>query len=153
MPTFEMEESSFSGYMPDDTIVSAVVSSVKVQEKPWIDEDTGQKVKKVVFKFQVDDADSDHDGQTVFGETPVRFNNHPDCKLANWAREILASELPVGFRLDTDSLQGQRCRIVVGLREYQKDGETKQINFIKDVMRSRDAMAAANAGGALDEPF
>jgi hypothetical protein len=151
MATFEMEESSFSGYMDDDTIVTAVVSAVKIQEKPYVDDD-GTKVKKVVFKFAVDEPDNDHDGQTVYGETPMRFNNHPDCKLANWSREILAAELPVGYRLDTDMLVGQRCRIVVGLREYQKDGETKQTNFVKDVMRSRDAMAGVG-GGPIDEPF
>lgn len=409
MATFELEESSFSGYMDDDTIVTAVVSAVKIQEKPYVDDD-GTKVKKVVFKFAVDEPNNDHDGQTVYGETPMRFNNHPDCaeggtqvvpigrllgvsrslhegpavdlvvrsgerftvtmnhpvltpagwkaagrltegdqvvhraggdgaefdpnfeqvpiaiedvfdamaavgvhsripaatshfhgdgrfrqgdvdvvrpegelwdmlngsfseqgrelllvgasagtlslagqgaedlalaahghsstggmgrtghggvlvasahldsglqeafsqsawadgqvlrdlangltglvsldeivkvrqvdrfaahvynlhtsagmylaagtvvhncKLANWSREILAAELPVGYRLDTDMLVSQRCRIVVGLREYQKDGETKQTNFVKDVMRSRDAMAGVGAG-AIDEPF
>lgn len=151
MPTFEMEESSFAGYMPDDHIVTAVVSSVKVETKKYTDDD-GQAVKKVVFKFAVDEPGSDWDGQTVYGETPVRFNNHPDCKLANWTREILASELPVGYRLDTDVLVSQRCRIVVGLRSYEKDGETKQINFIKDVMRTREAFASAGAG-PVEEPF
>lgn len=150
MPTFELEESTFAGYLPEDDVKPAEVVAARLVEKPYKD-DEGNLVKKVEFKFSIIDRDGTHDGTNVWGETPPRFNTHPDCKLRNWASAMLGSELPVGYRLDTDLLVGKECRIVLGLKEYEKDGQQKQRNFVKDVIPSADAMAAmANPD---EEPF
>jgi hypothetical protein len=66
--------------------------------------------------------------------------------LKNWAQEILATEFPVGYRLDTDVLLAQKCRVVIGTREYEKNGEQRIRSYVKDVMRSRSAMGD-------EEPF
>lgn len=145
MPSFELEESDYAGPIEDDTIWPAEVIEVKIAEKKYRedkDDSNSPFVKKVEFKFAVEQEGSPWDGTNVWGETPTRFNTHPDCKLKNWAQEILATEFPPGFKLDTDVLKGNKCRIVVGQREYEKDGETKKHNYVKDVLRSREAMGS-----------
>lgn len=159
MPSFELEEAEVIAPMEDDEIFSAEVVTVKVVEKPYRedkDDPNSPKVKKVEFKFVLEDPDGEHDGDNIWGETSTRFNSHPDNKLKNWAQEILATEFPVGYRLDTDVLIGQKCRVIIGAREWEKDvpvsaehptgKETRVRNFVKDVMRSRSAMGD-------EEPF
>lgn len=154
MPTFELEETNFAGFIDDDSIYEANVISVRVAEKPFKD-DEGNVVKKVEFKFALLDPDGPHDGDNLWGETPVRFNTHPDCKLRNWSQAILATELPVGYVLDTDILVGNTCRVVVGWKEYpDKDnpGKNKERNWVKDVMPSREGMTRM-AQRPDEEPF
>lgn len=154
MPSFTLEESDFAGYLPDDTIVRAKVATVKLQEKPYTDDD-GNKVTKVVFKFKINEPDGEYenwDGQDVYGETSTKFVDHPDCKLRSWAQAILAQEFPVKFRLDTDVLEGEECRIVLELNEWEdkKTAQQKQNNRVKDVMPARGRTMATTAG---EEPF
>jgi hypothetical protein len=73
-----------------------------------------------------------------------------NCKLRAWSQEILNTQLEAGFVLDTDMLVGQRCRIVVGVKEYEKDGQTKVRNFVRDVMRPS---GGGVFGSADEEPF
>lgn len=150
MPTYELEESDFAGYIDDDTIFEANLVGVRQVEKPFTDDD-GNKVNKVEFKFTLIDPDGNFDGTPQWGETPTRFNSHPDCRLRNWASAILGTELPIGYRLDTDVLLGNTCRVVIGLREYEKDGATKKRNSVKDVIPSREAMA--RMASPDEEPF
>lgn len=149
--TFELEESDFAGYIEDDEIYAATVAKVKVVEKPY-DDDDGNKVKKVEFKVVLRDDSGVQDGTNLWGETSTKFNTHPDCRLRNWACAVMGTDLPVGYRLDTDVLEGQDVRVVVGLKEYTKDGQTKQRNFVKDIMPSPEAMDRM-AAGQDQEPF
>lgn len=166
MPTFELEESDFAGYIEDGRIMPLSVVSVKVVEKPYTDDETGQKVKKVEFKFAVIDPDGPFDGQNVWGETGTKFNTHPDCKLRNWSSAILGTELAAGYRLDTDVLVGNECRGSIELYEYDdkkgaKDPVTdeypkKQRNRVTDLLPSVAAMAgmaASGGSGSAEEPF
>lgn len=149
---FQLEESSFS-YFEDDAIALAQILTVKVAEKPYVD-DNGEKVKKVEFKVAVIDPGGAHDNSYLWGETPTRFNSHPDCKLRNWAQAILNQELPAGFQLDTDMLEDQRVRIIVGYKEYTKgDGTPGKRNFIKDVLPLQTETSTAAVGGLMEEPF
>lgn len=153
MPTFELEESTFAGYIDDDSIYAANVVGVKLVEKPYTDDD-GNKVKKIEFKFALIDEDGPHDGDNLWGETPPRFNTHPECKLRNWASAILGSDLPVGYRLDTDVLVGNVVRVVIGKKEYNdKDGNPKTRNLVKDVMPTADNMARMSSATPDEEPF
>lgn len=136
---FKLEESEFSGYLPDDDIQRVRVLTVKVAEKPYKDDD-GNNVKKVEFKTVV--TSGDHAGSYIWGETPTRFNTHSECKLRNWAQSILGQELPAGYVLDTDVLEGTEVRAIIGYKEYVKnDGTPGKRNFIKDLMPTREAMA------------
>lgn len=162
MATFELEESDFAGYIDDGAIFPATVVTVKVVEKPYKDDD-GNDVKKVEFKFVLHDENETFEGQNLWGETPTRFNSHPDCKLRNWSCAIMGQELEIGYRLDTDLLQGRDCRVQVQLYEYEDkkgpknpDGtyQMKQRNRVVEVFPSREAMAAmASAGAGTEEPF
>jgi hypothetical protein len=165
MATFELEESDFAGYMEDGSIWPAKVISVKVVEKPYFEDDGVTKVRKVEFKFEIiDNVTGQFNEVNVWGETPTKFNTHPECKLRNWASAILGMpELPVGYRLETDVLQGNTCRVNVELYEYEdkkgpKDPATgkgfmKQRNRVVDIMPSAEAMANISSHDPSEEPF
>lgn len=145
----EREEGSFS-VIPADTILEAEIESVKKIVKPFTD-DNGDPVRRVEFAFRI--IDDNFHGRKVWGDTPTTFTTHPDCKLRAWVQEALAvSELPKSFTFNTDSLQGEKVRVVVGVREWVKDGETQQRNFVTDVLRSRDANSLP-VNEFSDDPF
>ena len=139
---FELEESEYSGPIDDDTVMAAECLEIKQKEMPW-DTDAGVPDKKIEFKFVVTE-DGPHQGRFLWGKTSTKFNNNPNCKLYAWSQEIAATEFPIGYKMDTDILIGQPCRVVVGYREYEKDGMMKGINEVKDCLRSREAMAAGD---------
>lgn len=145
----ELEESEFAGYITDGASYAAtLVEEPRLKEKPFTDEN-GNKIKKFEFHFKLitDDA---HDGRDLWGETPTTFNTHPECRLKLWAEALLGQRLPARFRLDLDTLRDRKCIVVVGRREYVKDGETKVRNFVRDVQPTRqNAIALASE----DEPF
>lgn len=136
--------------IPEDTILEATLLEIKEEEKPFKDDD-GLPVVKLAWTFQVV-----HDGleRKVWGETGRDFVQHPDCKFFTWTQEILGTELPRGFAIDTDNLIGEKCRLVIGVRSYIPKGKTeedrKHVNFVADVMRARGSAPAV----ALEEdPF
>lgn len=149
--TLVLEESDFAGYIDDGEMFTATVRNVKLKEKPYKDDD-GNPVKKVEFKFQIID-DGPQDGVDIWGETSTRFNTHPACRLLNWSEAILGRRLPPQYQLDTDDLYDQQCRILVGKQEWEKDGETKFRNFVRDVIPTRESMAAMTAAEAAEIPF
>lgn len=140
MPVFELEESEWAGPIEDDTVFEAEVISVKQVVAPFKDKETGADIHQMEWKFTVVEEGSKWDGTPLYGKTGVKFNTHPDCKFKNWVVAVLAAEIDKGFRLDTDTLPGNRCRIVVSAEPYvDKKGEEKVANRVKDVMPSRDA--------------
>lgn len=143
MPSFDLEESEYHGPIPDDTVFGAEVTGCRIVEKPYYEDDGVTKVRKVEFKFILRQPGSDWDGDSYWGETPVKFNTHPDCKLKNWASAIEGVEFPAKYRLDTDILIGKPCRVIMGSRQYEKDGEKKTHNFVKDVMPARQHAGAS----------
>ena len=136
-----LEESSWTP-IPDDTVLVAEVVAIKETTKNFGEGD----VPRVEFKFIVRDEAGEFDGRWLWGDTPKIFNTDPRCRLRLWVQEILGQSLPDKFKLDTDQLIGLSCRVVVGLRTYQKDGETMHKNFVSDVMRLKNE-------GTNEEPF
>lgn len=145
---FELEESEFAGYIDDGTRYAATVVSIKKREKPFKD-DAGQTIVRVEFHFKLI-ADDGHDGQDIWGDTSTRFNSHPECRLKQWAEAILGMHLAPHFRLDTDMLLDRHCFVVVGKKEWVKEGESKVRNFVRDV---QPTTANAKALAEAEEPF
>lgn len=146
---FELEESEFAGYIEDGARYAATVASIKKKEKPFKD-DNGQPVVRVEFHFKLI-ADDGHDGQDIWGDTSTRFNSHPECRLKQWSEAILGMRLAPHFRLDTDMLLDRHCFVVISKREYEKDGEIKFRNQVRDV---QPTTASAKALAENDqEPF
>lgn len=139
-----------SSTIPEDEVLRARVTAVKVVEKPFTNDD-GTKAKKVEFRFSIYNPNGAFDRRPIRGETPTTFNSHPDCRLRGWATALLGMELPVGYKLDLDDLVDHECRIVVGLREYEKDGQKKEWNFVRDVMPTKETMSVMSQ--ADEEPF
>lgn len=146
----ELEESEFAGWIDDGVRYAATVAGIRLREKPFKD-DAGQPIKRIEFHFKLI-ADDGHDGQDIWGDTSTRFNSHPECRLKNWSESILGLRLPPHYRLDTDSLLDRHCFVVIGRKEWQKEGETKIRNFVRDVQPTT-ANAQALAASTADEPF
>jgi hypothetical protein len=145
----EAEESDFQGYLKDNEIFPASVVSVKKVSRKNRD---GEEYDKLTFKFKIQQPDDPHDGQEVYGDTSTKFVTHPGCKLYDWAGKILGKRIPAGYRLDTDQLLDQQCRIVVGYETYtDKDGRDRERNWVRDIMPTRENMAALAEEN--EEPF
>lgn len=150
MPILTLEEANYVGLIPEDEVLQARITNVSQRKKPFQAED-GSDIWRMEFSFVIDQPDSPFDGSRIWGDTSTHFNSHPDCKLRAWTGEILGVDLQPGFVLDTDQLAGNRCRVVVGVKKYKKDGEDKERNFVRDVMRARESHVYAGVEG--DEPF
>lgn len=170
---FELEESEFSGYIPDGDRIRATVTNIKQKEANWIDDATGQKAKRVEFTFVLSGVDregQDQTGTKLWGETPMKFNTHPDCKLRNWAENLLGRRLPPRYRLNTDELINKDCILSVQQRQYDDKkspvdpttGEypKKTRNDVYDVFPTPENAASiveslSNVGAQVDEdePF
>lgn len=135
---FELEESDFAGFIDDGEIYLAQVVNIRLVDKPYTDDD-GNKVKRVEFKFRLI-ADDAHDGADMWGDTSTKFVKNPGCRLFTWAEALLGQQLPARYRLDTDILLDRQCRVVVGKKEWEKDGQARQRNYVRDVMPTREAM-------------
>lgn len=149
--TFTLEETSGEEYeiIPEDTILEAEVGKVQTVTTKMLDEQTGEPVKQVEFTFLI--KDEPYVSRKAWGRTSTKFTTHENCKLRAWVTEIMAVDnLPTGFRLDTDALVGQRCRIVMEVNSWEdkKTGQTKSNNRVKEVIRSRSAGTSFN-----EEPF
>jgi hypothetical protein len=135
MPVYELSEEQDKEILPEDAMYAAELVSVKEQEKT---SRQNKPYKKLLWTFAIQEPNETFNGQYIFGDTFPDFSTRSDCELRAWAQEIMGlDEFPPGFNLDTDKLVGMQCRVVVGLREYEKDGKPRQTNFVKDVLRSR----------------
>lgn len=144
MAEFVLEDAPEFVPVPDGEILAAEVVNCEVREAPFEDrQNPGQKAKRVNFRFSVTEP-GDYQGRTIFGETPMTFSNHPDCKLRVWVQEILGEDdLPVGFKFNTDALIGLDVRIAVGARERKAaDGSVQYKNFAADVIRASTVRTA-----------
>lgn len=152
MPTYTLETPAGEGeqgtedapkrkypIIEEDTWVDATVTAVNEVEKVYTDDD-GVNVRKVEFEFGFE-----WEGQErkTWGETSTNFVFHPNCKLRNWAQEILVADLPEQFQLNTDHLVGQPCRIQLGVRSWNTPKSKGEKNFAKDVMRPRGSAISA----------
>jgi hypothetical protein len=143
MPEFVLEDVPEFLPIPDGEILEAEVANVEVRDSFYEDDaNPGQKKKQVAFRFRITDVE--HNDRVVFGNTPMTFSNHSNCKLRIWVQELLGEdELPVGFKFDTDTLIGLPCRVAIGLRESTaQDGRKTQKNYIADVLRVARAATA-----------
>ncbi len=148
--------------IPGGTWVDATVVKVAEETKPFKDDD-GNEITKVAFTFEFQYGGQD---RKAWGETSTKFVFHPNCKLRNWSQEILATDLPEEFVLNTDHLVGEKCQVLIGYREWEagsKNGRSWAAgwkNFAEDVKRSGsnivpDGAKAAPAppAEAYDDPF
>jgi hypothetical protein len=130
--TFTLDE------VGDDAVSSvgrvAVVTAIRFREEP--------SGKEVEFVFKLDSAD-DH-GDLVCGDTSTRFDDHPNCRLRKWVEAILGVQLSTGDEIDSDSLIGRRCRVVIGEPEW-KDNEIRIGNRVRSVRSFMDDPVTVDA--------
>lgn len=144
MAEFVLEDVPEFEPIPDGEILEAEVSNVEIRDSFYEDEkNPGQKKKQVSFRFNITAA-GEYAGRTVFGNTPMTFSNHSECKLRVWVQELLGEDvLPVGFKFDTEALIGLPCRLAVGAREStSQQGAKKVKNYVADVIRANSIRLA-----------
>lgn len=149
MPIAKLSDAQSGGIIPDETWLEAELVAVTEKNIPKRD---GGTLQKWLWKFVVTDRTSAFDGNVVYGETWPDFTADPSNVIRQWASELLNATLPVGYELNTDVLLGTPCRVCVGIREYEKAGEIRQVNEVTNVLRARDAQFAA-AANADPSPF
>lgn len=128
----------------EDTIVTGDLVDIKEKIAPFT-EDDGSEIRRFEFTFRL----PEYNNQRVWGETPLTFSTHPDCKLRAWVQEILGgNELPAGFRVNTDDLKDIKgLRLRLGYRKYfsKKENKNKEINPVVDVLHARSSVASSSA--------
>lgn len=137
--------------LPEDTICEAILLEVKEKMAPWKNKEDGSDVFRVEFTFAL----PDYGNQRVWGDTPTTFSNHPDCTFRNWTQEILGGqELPVGFKLDTETLKDAKVRVRLGYKKYFSKKHNKEVetNFVADVIHARGSAVSVGAA-SQEEPF
>jgi len=144
VPTYELKEEADKVILDEGTIVNAEVVSIKLKDKV---SQAGKPYQQLLWTFAIQEPGQPYDSQYIYGDTFPDFNTRSDCELRAWAQEIMATEFPPGFNLDTDVLVGMQCCVEVGFRIYEKNGDTKSTNFVRDIMRSRSSLSHA------EEPF
>lgn len=137
MPVYELQEAAEGSLeefaeIPVDTKVTARLTAIKEETKPFKDDD-GNDIKRLQWTFVV--TDGEYNNRKIFGDTGVKFVEHPECKLYAWAGSLLGTELPKGFRLNTDDLIGLRADLRVGQKRYTKKGASKEtvLPIVEDI--------------------
>lgn len=131
MPVFNLSEIKV---IPAD-VYDATIKTIAVR-----DNDRGSYLS---WTFDAESKRGNH--SDVFGATSTAFTTK--SKLFEWASTVLDRTLTVGEPLDTDTLIGRRCRIVV---DVKKGDDGKDKNTISKVLR---ADAPSSAPKDDDEPF
>lgn len=138
MSEFVLQEVPEFDVIDDGDILEAVVDSCEERESKFFKDANGNPEMQVAFRFRVI-QDGPFFDRVVFGDTPITFSTHSECKLRMWVQELLSEDsLPSGFRFNTDTLIGLPCRIVV-TQYTSKAG--KKGNSVQDVLRAKGASA------------
>lgn len=107
-------------------------------------DEEGQFGPQVKVEFELTDEEAE--GKTLVGWASAKVS--PKSKLYKWASALLfrGKGIPEGYgALDTDTLKGQECILVVAV-EKKSDGA--EYNKITDVLPIRPARAAARPAPA-----
>lgn len=133
--SYELTEAPVFEAIPQDTVVEAEIEQVEERVTPFdIDKNDPSKgkQKQVSFRFRVT-GPSEYEGRVLFGNTTTNFSNHPDCKLRVWVQEILGQDqLPVGFKLDLEQLEGAPIKVVVGNKPKKNADGTESVRDFAD---------------------
>jgi hypothetical protein len=104
---------------PEGVVLNAEITSVKEVEKPWINQRTGEKDRRIAFEFTL--LDDKYAGRKVWEDLFTSFYASPKCQLYAWTLKILnREELPEGFTLDTAAFEGARVPIIIKTEHFTK---------------------------------
>lgn len=126
--------------IPEDLILRARLESVGEKVIEWNDKKTGEPKSATLLEWWwkvTDDRVDDglYEGRKVKGECNAKLTNHPGNRFRLWSEALMGRELPVGKGVDPEEdLTGLSADITVKHRQYQKNGETRVIEEIDEVM-------------------
>lgn len=103
--------------LPENEVVMARL--LDVEEGEWTDQKTGELVLNYRWKFIMENVGPDFDGQEISGMTSRNYTAHPNCKAYLWVTQLLGTVPDTEVGLDTDTLQGKPCRLLIGHRKDQ----------------------------------
>lgn len=111
----------------------------------WTRTRDGEKYQKLRWKFIINDPGTEFDGKSTIGETGAKQVEAAACVFWTWSQDVFGQELPGGFRLDTDDLQGRKVQVRIAHRKYQKDGVDQTFVHVAEVARMSVPFVAAGA--------
>lgn len=131
----------------DGAVLLAKLTGFRKVTKSFVDKETGEPVKKFEFSFQITDPNSTFEGRKISGETSTNFVNHPKCKAYSWIQALLGSELPQGFKIESDQLIGSEARLQVFKKVQPRiDGQGDWItNGITKVLPSDEPVSVPSS--------
>lgn len=104
---------------PEGVVLNAEITSVKEVEKPWINQRTGEKDRRIAFEFTL--LDDKYAGRKVWEDLFTSFYASEKCQLYAWTLKILnRDDLPEGFTLDTAAFEGARVPIMLKTEHFTK---------------------------------
>lgn len=112
---FEMQDVDDAPEFVDGQEFFAVCREIKGIQRPSFD-DKSVMEDAIQWKFEILDPDGSHDKTWVWGRTSQVFSSSRKCKLRNWAIALLGQDLPSGYKLDTDDLLDQECKVVLQVK-------------------------------------
>jgi len=114
--------------IPEDTILKARLTEIKLREFEWTDTKATPPEKKkgqaLEWWWEITDeqrGDGKYKGRKVKGQTDAKLSNHTRNKFRPWAEALLDREIPPGMRINTDDLVGLNAEISIGHRKDKKD--------------------------------
>lgn len=126
--------------IPEDTIVRARLSEIKLHSFTWTDykdkDQPGVPVQKegtVLQWWWEVTANNEYKGRRVKGETDAKITNHPRNKFRAWAETLLGRELPAGIAIDVDDIVGLSADISIGHKADKKD-PSKKYEYVDEVI-------------------
>lgn len=133
---------------PEGVVLNAEIVSVKEVEKPWVNQRTGEKDRRVAFEFAL--LDDRYAGRKVWQDLFTSFYASDKCQLYVWTLKILnRDELPEGFTLDTSAFEGARVPIMLRTEHFTKrDGKPGSAQRVD--LLSADEAQGLRAGGQVD---
>lgn len=136
--------------LPEDSIHRARLDEVKDRFIEWTDSKSGEKKSTTILEWWWEITQpggglgAEYKGRKVKGTCDARLSNRAGNRLREWSEALLGRELPVGFQLDVEDLQGLEAEIVIGHRVDKKD-PTKIYEQVTDVI-------PLSTAGEYDQP-
>lgn len=137
MPRYVVEEHKETPPIQGEDGMPVIFPGKIVSVKEIEREIKGDKVKKLAWKVKIDAPGTDWDGFHYTGEVFARLSDHPDNQFRLWIESLLGHPIPAGYEVDTNNFEGMNCRVAIGYRTYEKNGQERWANYVEDILPAR----------------
>lgn len=157
MPKATKTEAVKWRFSPDE-YYPCELESVEEVSHDYTNKKTGKPAVFTKWEWKYKIVDGDHEGLTLYGDTPAEYTNDENDKVRAWAETLMGRELDLGEDLDTDLIIGLPCLVSVRNDEarQKKDGTYFYPCPVDEVLpRTTGPSSGGNpwSGGNGEPPF